>query len=107
MCGSIQDMESIASERHLTSNALDTLNVVVAEELQKCDGTGPCPPRTSDVRIQRLFGEHGPWWLRIYDNWAQHGSHPESKAAVQAILDKVDARQVVVGHTIQVCVCHT
>jgi hypothetical protein len=99
---SIQDLESLAKERHLETDVLSTLNTIVAEELHKCDGTGPCPSRTSDARIQRLFGSHGPWWMRIYHKWAQRCSSSGSEASLQAILDKTGARQVVVGHTIQV-----
>lgn len=58
---------------------------------------GPYPglPQGTTVEEQRLYGEDGPLWYR---GWA-HNPDDVVCATVDAVLDKLGARRMIMGHT--------
>lgn len=99
----LQILESLDEDKRLGLGPVETLNKAVADEVAKCDGTQACPTREADGRVKQLFGEVGPWWTRVFMQWSQPRAHKQATELLSAVLHKVGASQVVVGHSIQVC----
>jgi hypothetical protein len=105
--GCMQAMEQQSQERKLGTNALDTMSLIMKEQVAMCKGTTRCPSNTANGSEQGLFFANGPFWLRHYNTWAK----PQFASTwgcemLEEVLDKVGAKQVVVGHTIQVRLFH-
>lgn len=98
----VQSIGTYASQSLLGGDRLQMLRQMVAKQLASCKGNARCPSPAASSAEQALFYDQGPFWDRSFHHWGTGGGSVEGCAKVQEALDAVGAKQVVVGHSIQV-----
>eukprot|EP00892_Ulva_mutabilis_P011251 jgi/Ulvmu1/8499/UM044_0033.1 len=77
--------------------ALERFNEEILSIVTDCNGTVPCPPRSTPRRLADLISIDGPLWTRD----VSEGAEGKICRDVDALLHAVGAERMVVGHTIQ------